>query len=387
MSFRVIFHFGRQAGEKPDPGATIDYHRAYQAVRIKRGQPLAHLEPSDPSVASTSDLMVEKPEDLLSPAVELYKDGSQLLIRSLREGFPVFEGGKITINDFLAIAGDVNFRTGDIDCPGDVVVNGSIMSGFSVRADNLTVTGSIENARVECRGNLICHGGIVACQDHPLICGANLWCKYLENSYIEAGKNIFIAKSSLHSDIRARNNIILCRKDAVLVGGRSEAGNSLYTAILGAKWATPTEIILGCDPFLTRKLAQARAEMAEVEKEIADLQDRIEQINTFLQHEDGGTTPAEAHRLQEERELTENKLGFLETKLSRARQQCGDLEDQVAEFKSTNSDCILQVTTHLFSGVQLTIRDAEKRIDEESEKVVFSNPEAGEEIVPVSEQQ
>ena len=387
MSYRVIFHFGRHADEKPDPGATIDYHRAHQAVRIEPGQPLAHLEPIDPSATSTTDLTVEKPEDLLSPAVELCEEGSQLLIRSRREGFPVFADGKITINDFLAISGDVNFRTGNIDCPGDVVVNGSIMSGFSVRAHNLTVTGSIENARVECRGNLVCHGGIVACQDNPLVCGANLWCKYLENSYIEAGKNIFIAKSSLHSDIRARKNIILCHQDAVLVGGCSAAGNSLYTAVLGAKWATPTEVILGCDPFLTRKLLQAQAELAEVESEIADLQGRIEQINTFLQHEDGEVTPAEAHRLQEERELTENKLGFLETKLNQARRQCEDLENRVAEFKSANSDCILQVTTHLFSGVHLVIRDAEKRIEEESGKVVLTNPEASEEIVPASGRQ
>jgi len=383
MSYRVFPLFDRRPEKDPDPGAAVDYHQAHRVTRVETGQAVASIEPLKEGEGDSPDgFVIDNPEDIFTSSVELAEEkGRKLVVRSRKAGFPALENGKISIHDFLSIAGDVNFRTGNIDCPGDVVIKGSIMAGFKVSAANLTVAGNIENARIECSENLICHGGIVACQEYPLVCDGSLWCKYLENSHIEAKKNVFIAKSSLHSTIRAGGNITLCHKDSVLVGGRSEAGNSLYSEILGAKWATPTEVILGCDPFLAKELDQARSRLEEVESEFNQLRERIEQINIFLQHEDGEVIPAEAHRLQEERELTENKLGYLKTKLDQARQDCLAIEEKISAFKRANSDCRLQITSRIFSGVQLTIRDAAIRIEDESGAITLVNPPDSDEIV------
>ncbi len=386
MPYRVILLFGKDPGNRPDSRETVDHYRSNIAKPVTAGQPLARLYPltaeeSAPATApdSADKLTIQDKTEIISPMVKLSEDDGQLVVISKENGFPALENQRIVIHKNLTVDGDINFHTGNIDCPGDLLVKGSIMSGFKVRAENLTVTGSIENAEIECRGNLICGGGIVACKDYPLTCGANLWCKYIENSRIEAKKNIFIAGSSLHSFLRAGSNIILCHSLAVLVGGKSEAGNSLYSGTLGAKWATPTEIVLGCEPFLAKKLDNHRLKLEKLEMELDELKERVDQINTFLQHEDGKTTRHDAKSLQEERELVESKLSYIEQKHNTALTKLNELKNQIEKFKRTNFDSNLHVTEHLFSGIYLTIKDAETRIEEESPSIVIQ--EQNDEIV------
>ena len=386
MPYRVTLLFGKEPGNDPDSREAVDHYRSSIANKIAAGQVLAQLHPltkSEPSDKSTSadNLTISNRDDIISSTVELAEDDGKLVVISKINGFPSLVEQQIVVHKNLTIEGDINFRTGNIDCPGELLIKGSIMSGFKVKAENLTVTGSIENAEVECRGNLVCAGGIVACRDYPLICGNNLWCKYLENSHIEIKNNIFISGSSLHSFIKAGKNIILCHSSSVLVGGKCEAGNSLYCGTLGAKWATPTEIILGCEPFLAKNLADHNQQLEKLETELEELQERIEQINTFLQHEEGQTIPHDAHRLQEERGLLESKLNFINQKHKTGLTKRDELERQVKSYKRTNFNCSLYLLEHLFSGIRLTIKDAETRIEEESPPITLTVDELQGEIV------
>ncbi|MEA1924149.1 MAG: FapA family protein [Pseudomonadota bacterium] len=388
MPYRVTLLFGKEPSSDPDSREAVDHYRSSIASQIAAGQTLARLHPltaveSDSSnkPISADNLTIQDRADIISSTVELAEDDGQLVVVSKINGFPSLVEQQIVVHKNLTIEKDINFHTGNIDCPGDLLIKGSIMSGFKVKAENLTVTGSIENAEVECRGNLVCAGGIVACNDYPLICGDNLWCKYLENSRIEVKNNIFIAGSSLHSFLKAGNNIVLCHSSAVLVGGKSEAGNSLYSGILGAKWATPTEIILGCEPFLAKKLDDHNQQLEKLETELEELHERVEQINTFLQHEEGRTTPHDAHRLQEERELIESKLNYIMQKHKVGLTKRDDLTNRIGTFKKTNSDCNLHVSKHLFSGIRLTIKDAETRIEEESPPTILTVDDLQGEII------
>lgn len=384
MSYLVTLSFGKDPENKLDSREAVDHYRSSIANQVTSGQILARLEPatrenSEPQAGDK--LIILDKSDIVSSTVELSEDDGQIVVISKEDGFPALENRKIVINQNLIVDGDINFRTGNIDCPGDLLIKGSIMSGFKVRAENLTVTGSIENAEVECSGDLVCAGGIVACQDYPLLCGANLWCKYLENSHIEVKNNIFIAGSSLHSFLKAGSNIVLCHSSAVLVGGKSEAGNSFYSGSLGAKWATPTEVVLGCEPFLAKNLEDHCHQLEKVETELDELQERVDQINIFLQHEEGQTTRHDAHRLQEERELLENKLSFVSQKHKTTLSKINDLENQITDFKKTNRNCVLHVSKQLFSGIRLTIKDAETRTEDESSSITIIMHEQDGEIV------
>ncbi len=395
MPYRVIQLFGKDLQPAPDADVVVDYYHSDLATPVTCGQPLARLELTAPATDTAADrqddrrnLIINEPTEIVSATVELADKKGELLIISRKDGFPALVEQKIVVYDRLVINSDINFHTGNIDCPGDVLINGSIMAGFKVKAANLTVNGSIENAEVVSRGDLICSGGIVACNDFPLSCSGNLWAKYIENSSLEIKNNLFISGSSLHSSIKVGGSIILCHDSAILVGGKCEAGHSLYSGVIGAKWATPTEIILGCEPFLAQKLKNHCQKLKKIATELEELKDRIAQINTYLQHEEGETTSKEAHELQKERELLESKLSFTAQKHASARQECKQLEQKIAEFKKNNRDAGLHVANQLFSGVSLTIKDASTRIEEESTGVtVFDENRINREIADRDQKQ
>ena len=380
MPYQVTQLFGKDLQPSPDSNVVIDYYHSDLATPVTCGQPLAHLEliapETDPAANRQKDLqnlIITEPAAIISATVELSEKNNELLVISRKDGFPALVDKKIVVYDRLVINSDINFHTGNIDCPGDVLINGSIMAGFKVKANNLAVNGSIENAEVVCRGDLICSGGIVACNDFPLICTGNLWAKYIENSSLEIKNNLFISGSSLHNSIKVAGSIILCHDSAILVGGKCEAGLSLYSGVIGAKWATPTEIILGCEPFLAQKLNNHYQNLKKIATELDELKDRIEQINTYLQHEEGKTTSKEAHKLQEERELLESKASFTSQKHKSARKKSEQLKQQIEKFKKNNRDASLHVAKQLFSGVSLTIKNASTRTEEEATGVTVLN--------------
>lgn len=393
MPYRVTQLFGKNLQPVPDSSAAVDYYHSSLAIPVTCGQPLARLDPIPQEADLTADLqpdrnnlIIAEPADIISATVELSKNSNELLVISRKDGFPSLLNKKIAVYDRLVIDGDINFHTGNIDCPGDLLVNGSIMAGFKVKANNLTVNGSIENAEVICHGDLKCSGGIIACNDFPLICDGSLWAKYIENSSLEITNDLFISGSSLHNSIKVGGNIVLCHNSAILVGGKCEAGHSLYSGVLGAKWATPTEIILGCDPFLAQKLKNHCQDLEKIDTELGELRRRVEQINTYLQHEEGKTTSKEAHELQEERELLESKSSFTTQKYNSALKKREQLELQIDEFKKSNSNASLYVANQLFSGISLTVKCATTRIDDEAAGVTVLS-EIDEVIVEINEVQ
>ncbi|MCK5682215.1 DUF342 domain-containing protein [bacterium] len=385
MPYRVTQLFRKDPNSEPDSDSTVDHYRSDITESVTCDQPLASLQlvPPDTPLSpahqkSLDDFVIEKKTDLISATVELTEKSGELLVISKKNGFPSIVNNQIVVYEQLVIDGDINFHTGNIECPGDLLVKGSIMSGFKVKAKNLTVNGSIENAEVVCQGNLICRGGIVACNDFPLSCGGSLWAKYIENSNLEVKNNLFISGSSLHSSFKVTGSIILCHDKAILVGGKCEAGHSLYSGVVGAKWATPTEIILGCNPFLEQKFKNHCQYLEKIDTELDEIRTRVEQINTYLQHEEGQTTTKEAHKLQEERALLESKSNFTTQKHKNALRERDKLEDQIEKFKKSNANAILYVANHLFSGVSLTIKDAKAVIEEECRGVTILSDDEGE---------
>ncbi|MBN2704904.1 MAG: DUF342 domain-containing protein [Deltaproteobacteria bacterium] len=376
MPYRVTLLFGGASENQSDQGAAVNHYRPHAISRVETGQILARLDPlPEPPEASGMptgvDFLAIKDKTVIeNPTIELREEGPLTYVVSRGDGFAALSGEKIIVSTVLTIPGDINFHTGNLDCPGDLIIEGSIMSGFKVTAENLTVYGSIENAVIKARGNLICRGGIVGCHDQPLLCGANLWCKYLENSSIEVKNNIFIARSSLHSNMKAGGDIVLCQNSAVLVGGRSEAGRSIYCGISGAKWETPTELILGREPFLEKRYHLFQQKLHKLEMELQELIKRIEQINMFTQSD---TPPAEDQnrQLQEERELLENKSKFIKNKQQNLSSQVQDLQRKITAYEDLHHNSAFTVTNQVFRGTNLTIQKSQYHLENETKAASY----------------
>lgn len=386
MTYLVKLEFGNPARSADEKQADhVDHYRSHIASAVKAGEQLAQLHHLEADAEGSEEIIVQRPEDILSPSVELSETNTGLTVISRQAGFPALRNGRLEISRELLIDGDVNFHTGNIDCSGDLVISGSIISGFKVKAENLKVKGSIENATIEVSGNLVCEGGIVGCQDHPLICRGSLWCKYLENSRIEVKADIFIAGSSLHSRMIAGGSIVFCSREAMLVGGESWAGRSLYVAVIGAKWATPTELTVGIDPFLARDIENIISQQKALQENLAEWRERLDQIEIFRQKlsEDGESIEADNQALNEEKEILDGRILHAETRSRKMGLKLNQLSEAATAFHRNNPNPEIAVYDHAFSGIQLIIGEAEKHLDEECRKMVFREKEGEIVISPI----
>lgn len=156
--------------------------------------------------------------------------------------------GKITVEESLLIADDIDFHTGNINFIGNLTVGGSIRSGFTAQGRNITVQGQVEGARVEALRDLNCRGGVKGGKEAFLEAGRTIKISFCEFGTLKAGEDVLVKGSLMHSDVYAGRRLA--------VGGRLTGGNYychdyIYVGEqLGGGLGTDTSLILGYNPTL-----------------------------------------------------------------------------------------------------------------------------------------
>ncbi len=357
----------------------IDYHEQHFIENVVDRQVLARIEPlSEDYFPESSEVekqqffVVEDLNEFLGENVAIPEEDPHIIV-STTDGYVTVENNRIEVRDTLDIDGDVNFKTGNLTFIGKIIVRGSIFSGFSVKAKQLIVEGSIEGAHIQIDEDLIVRGGIIACQGKGVYCGGTVMTKYIENSLIQARGNIFIEKSALHSQLITAKSIIFLHEPGVIVGGSCQVKNSIYAKIVGAKWATPTKISLGVNPFLLQERNKQEEYVRKIEKDYQALQDRLKEIHLFFEQEQEQEQVyrKETEELHEEQELLQAKLLYLEEELRKERQTLTAQEEKIKLEQEINNNCRLYAFDTLFPGVEITIKGSSIKSDSVHKNIFY----------------
>ncbi|MBF0574201.1 MAG: DUF342 domain-containing protein, partial [Desulfamplus sp.] len=173
----------------------FDYRERGEIVKVTKGTILAQKIPLIQSVKGSTIKGIEIPAPIpidltlsCGKGAVISKDG--LTITAEVDGRPDLTlGGRISVMHEKTVEGNVDFRTGNIVFGGDVNVNGSLLPGFCVTADNLKIN-DIDEGQVNVENNLIVKNNII-------------------NSHIKSGGNIFVALSIKNSTISARGDLVI----------------------------------------------------------------------------------------------------------------------------------------------------------------------------------
>lgn len=154
-------------------------------------QKIALIEPVKGSTVTGIEIPAPIPIDLnlsCGKGALLSKDG--LTVTAAVNGRPDLAiGGKISVLNEKTVEGNVDFKTGNIIFGGDVNVTGTLLPGFSVIADNLTVN-DIEDGEVNVENNIIVKNNIT-------------------NANIHSGGNLFVAQSIKKSSVTVRGDVVI----------------------------------------------------------------------------------------------------------------------------------------------------------------------------------
>lgn len=377
MNYQVTLYSQSSHQDSEHNSQQMDYHEQHFIENVVDRQVLARIKPLSedyfPETSGTETqpfFVVENPDELLGDNVTIPEEDPHIIV-STTNGYVKVENNRIEVRDTLIIDGDVNFKTGNLTFIGKIIVRGSVFSGFSVKAKQLIVEGSIENARIEIDEDLIVRGGIIACQEGGVYCGGTILAKYVENSMIQARGNIFIEKSALHSQLITANSIIFLHEPGVIIGGSCQVKNSIYAKIIGAKWATPTEISLGVDPFLRREKQKQQKSVRAKKEEIQSHRERLEEIHLFFEQDHDQVSKQETENLQEEQVLLNAKLLYLEEQLREEQESLNILEEKIALDREINTNCLLYAFDTIFSGVEITIKDSSIKSESQHNNVFY----------------
>ncbi|MBA3013293.1 MAG: DUF342 domain-containing protein, partial [Desulfobacula sp.] len=202
---RILYHFNTEhdaAGVIREDGS-IDFSARGDSPFVKKGQLLAEKKPMEHPKSGMDifgeTLLVGEVEDIPlvgGDGVKFSEDQLQLI--AAIQGQPSLDAkGAISVLEQFTVKGDVDFKTGNINFAGNVLVTGMVKEGFKVECDDLTAN-EINGATILIRGDLKVSNGIV---NSHIETQGNVQAKFLNNVRIFAHGNMMITREIMGSRI------------------------------------------------------------------------------------------------------------------------------------------------------------------------------------------
>ena len=258
-----------------------EYMRMAHYTMVSQGELLARISPAIEGMPGT---------DVYGNAIYLpYGQGKNIVIGdNIRaedvngsinlfaetEGCLIYNNYNIYVSDALHIDGDVGPDTGNISRGSSVIVNGNILSGFSVECKkDLIVKGSVENgAMVKC-GSLVVKKGVF-CKKGLVFVKNNADIGYIQDANIRVAGDLTVQRYIHGSKISIRGDL--------LVLGRGVTGNQ-RGAVMGSRISVlgcasihsvgnisdETLIACGIDQEMSAQIENSEAVISNLQSEVA----------------------------------------------------------------------------------------------------------------------
>lgn len=276
-------------------GDPIDWKNLWTLPSVMEGTVIARVHP--PLTGSFGTDVFGQPIPCAPPAQFRIKYGDGVtvtdeagivkVVAARNVGQPVYRDDLLDVLPILFVQEDVDLASGDIDFIGSVVVKGSVTDGFSVRAGrDITVQGSVYNARISAGGSFIVKGGIVG-ENTEIRTGGDIRAGYVEYGKLISGVNIEVFGYTLFATMEARKSVFVQgRNRRGIIGGTCVAGQLIETLCAGSPMESQTILEVGKDPVRVRTVNELLARMEELEGMQRKVEGAIQSIKGPSEHFD-----------------------------------------------------------------------------------------------------
>ncbi len=288
------------------------------------------------------------------------KDGLEL--RAALTGRVDEINGHLIVSNVYHIAGDVDLSVGNIDFDGDVVVDGNVISGFTIKASgSIEVKGIVEGSALEAGGDIFIRGGIQGGGKGMLQAQEGIYVRFAEYATLQAG-TVVSAESLLHSNVSCLGSVEVVDGRGSIIGGNVCAASYIAARFLGNSSGRATDLQVGLSP-------KSRVRLAELEKMTFSLKKVVERLQVILQ--ENPDAPPKGQREQEAR--MENVRKLLQYKKLML-----DYEAELEELKESmdgkkNGEVHAMQTA--YPGICITIGLAKNRLTQSVDYATFRRVE------------
>jgi hypothetical protein len=262
--------FHAKPAPAPDGALRYDFRERRALLVVRKGETLATVVPA----ASGSDgkdirgRYIPSPHRQVSnalPGKNVAKEENRLV--SLVDGLlaPIGEnGGRLDVEEVLLVRGSVDYHTGHIVFPGDVIIEGAISDGFKVwSGGSIHCRTTMDAFDVNAKKDLLCDQGIIGRRKAQVRVGGELRAKFIQNCRVAARGDIHVQTAIVNSQVYCLGRVELGDK-GVFMGGDVFAVHGLKAYRLGNQAHQSTMVHAGTDFTVQQRLDQANERLREL---------------------------------------------------------------------------------------------------------------------------
>lgn len=172
--------------------------------------------------------------------------------------------GVVSVADVLHLKKGVDFTTGNITFPGDVILQGKIADGFKIYTGGSLVSNEVVDAtEIVCRKDMIAQGGIEGKSKGAIRIGGTLTTRYIQNCRVAVRGDITVSGSIVQSKVYSMGTLRM-GESAKLVGCECIMIGGVKAFDIGNQRGTKTWIRCGTDFTVQQELDLANEQLKQV---------------------------------------------------------------------------------------------------------------------------
>ena len=360
------YHFDSQPQTQPIilPDGSVDYNVLGQIELVKNEQLLATYHPALPAVTGSDVLgnIIEAHDGRELPPLQCKRcapdeTGSKYYAEA--EGNVTVQEGRLTVSPVYVIKGNLDANTGDVDFHGDVLVQGNVYAGVTVKTTgSITVDGHVETASLFAGKDVILRNGMQGAGNGIIHAGGNVMARFLEQIQVFAGNEINVG-ALLNCEVEAGRNVVISGNRGTIIGGTVKAVEQITAASIGNRATVTTQLVIGLDFDFRRRMEEIDFRIEEYLNIIADATQEEARIAGQLI-----TQSADPELIQQKTEQMRRKINYqLKLKqIAMERNQLIDIHQRSADGKivvsgMANVGCVIVI-----NGIQQTLRSEYRNV-------------------------
>ena len=363
--FEYLFTPEEYAAPKIREDGSVDYTNMSGLQNVHKGDKVAIYHPA---VQGVDGYTIYGGELKVKPAKDLPPVRGKGILRENNEYFAQSDGkieakrGKLDIQQVHQIFGDVTLIIGKVEFFGDVIINGNVESGVTIRAGrNIEVHGTTGNATLFAGGDVILSRGIQG--GGKISARGSVYADFIENTTVEAG-GVVQSNTILNAQVYAKDMVVTTGKRGCIIGGYAHGLKGIQAMSVGSDVDVRTILHCGYEPEDYERLLDVKHKEAEMKEKLADL---VENMTDALREKRmrGSSTSADTEaKLSEWNKLKDSYFQELDS-ISLERER---LEEIMEESKGA---CI-KVAGNVYRNVIIGINAEQMVVDKETRFMKYS---------------
>ena len=256
---------------KMNADGTVDFREIAAFPTVLKGDVIASTTPAEQGTHGTNifgkDTAVRLRRDYIlkpSAGIIVSEDGRELIADAT--GVLINNGGVLSIKDSLELQ-DVDFETGNVRFPGNVIIFGSVKAGFIVESEsNILVHGMVESATLKAGGIIQIKGAVVGKNNTLISAKERVEISFAQEAKIDCLTGPVEVKSYLRHCKVVCKDFYTLKDDASIIGGIVEATDSIKIAECSNEDEVLTELVI-FDPYV-KELTGKRAQFMDAKTQI-----------------------------------------------------------------------------------------------------------------------